>query len=74
MKEFLADQLGSADPKMNLDQVWIMDKDGTLLFQPEHPEMVFRNIYQREGSCRSCHISFDYTEEILMKRQGTARL
>ncbi len=71
MKEFLADQLGSADPKMELDQVWIMDKDGTLLFQPEHPEMVFRNIYQREGSCRSCHVSFDYTEEILLKRQGT---
>ena len=47
MKEFLADQLGSADPKMNLDQVWIMDKNGTLLFEPDHPEMVFRNIYQK---------------------------
>jgi len=71
MKEFLADQLGSADPKMDLDQIWIMDKNGTLLFQPEHPEMVFRNIYQREGSCRSCHPSFNYTEEILSKREGT---
>ena len=70
MKEFLANQLVSLDPKMNLDQVWIMDKDGTLLFQPDHPEMVFRNIYQREGSCRSCHLSFNYTEEILSKGQG----
>jgi len=71
MKEFLIDQLGSADPKMDLDQIWIMDKDGTLLFQPEHPEMVFRNIYQREGSCRSCHTSFTYTEQVLSRRQGT---
>ncbi len=72
MKEFLVDQLRSADPKMNLDQVWIMDKDGTLLFEPDHPEMVFRNIYQRGGSCSSCHPSFNYIEEILVKKEGTA--
>jgi len=72
MKEFLVDQLRSADPKMNLDQVWIMDKDGTLLFEPDHPEMVFRNIHQKGGSCSSCHFSFNYVEEILMKREGTA--
>jgi|GEM_PF-624032 len=71
MKEFLTGQLGSIDPKMNLDQVWIMDRDGTLLFQPDHPEMVSRNIFQREGSCRSCHVSFNYIEETLGKKQGT---
>ncbi len=72
MKEFLVDQLGSANPRINLDQIWIMDRDGTLLFEPDHPEMVFRNIYQKGGSCRSCHLSFNYIEEILMKREGTA--
>jgi len=71
MKEFLANELATADPKMNLDQVWIMDKNGTLLFQPDHPKMVFRNIYQKEGSCRLCHPSFDYIEKILIKREGT---
>lgn len=71
MREFLANQLGSVDPQMSLNQVWIVDKDGTLLFQPDHPEMVFRNIYQREGGCRSCHITFNYIEEILIKGQGT---
>ena len=70
MKAFLIDQLGSADPRMNPDQVWITDKNGTLLFQPDHPEMVFRNIYQREENCGSCHISFGYIEGILAKRQG----
>jgi len=72
MKEFIIDQLASVDPKMNLDQVWIMDKEGTLLFQRQHPEMAFRNIFQREQSCGECHLSFEYAEEILTKRQGTA--
>jgi len=71
MKRFLASQLGSMDPQLSLDQVWIVDNDGTLLFQPDHPEMIFRNIYQREGSCSQCHVSFNYVEEILRKRQGT---
>ena len=71
MKGFLADQLGSADPEMSLDRIWIMDKDGTLLFQADHPEMVFRNINQREGNCRQCHTSFHYVEEVLIKERGT---
>ncbi len=71
MKGFLANQLGSVDPQLNLNQVWIMDKDGTLLFQPGHPEMALRNIYKEEGSCRSCHISFSYIEKIIAKGQGT---
>ncbi len=71
MKEFLVNQLGSVDPKMNLNQVWIMDKDGTLLFQPDHPEMQFRNIFHRDGNCQSCHLTFRYAEEILTKKQGT---
>jgi PAS domain S-box-containing protein len=69
MKEFLINQLGAVDPQMNLNQIWIMDKDGTLLFQPDHPEMMFRNIFQREGNCRSCHFSFSYAEEILTRKQ-----
>jgi PAS domain S-box-containing protein len=71
MKEFLLDQLSSVDPKSNLDQVWIMDKDGTLLFQRQHPEMVSRNIYQRKDRCYQCHGSLNYAEEILKRRQGT---
>jgi len=71
MKGFLANQVGFEDPPMNLDQIWIVDKNGTLLFQPDHPEMVSRNIYQVEGSCPQCHPSFHYVEEILGKKVGT---
>lgn len=71
MKGLLANQVGIADPTRNLDRIWIVDKNGTLLFQPDHPKMVFRNIYQSEGGCQQCHTSFHYVEEILEKRQGT---
>ena len=71
IKGFLANQVGSVDPSMNLDRLWIVDKNGTLLFQPDHAEMVFRNIHQSEGKCQQCHASFHHVEEILEKRQGT---
>jgi PAS domain S-box-containing protein len=71
LKEFLTDQLSSADPRLTLDQVWIIDQNGTLLFHREHPEMMSWNIYQREGNCRQCHASFGYAEEVLRRKQGT---
>ena len=71
MKGFLVNQLAYADPQMNLDRIWIVDRNGTLLFQPDHPEMVFRNIYQGEGSCQKCHASFHHVEEILENKKGT---
>ena len=70
VKEFLATQLEVGSAGVSLDQVWIMDADGTLLFQPRHPDMVFRNIHGKESTCRSCHISFGWVEEILRKKEG----
>jgi PAS domain S-box-containing protein len=69
LKEFLTHEL--RDSKTNLHQVWIMEKDGRLLFHSEHPEMVLRNIYQRDESCNHCHTSFDYAKKILKERHGT---
>jgi len=71
MKGLLANQVGFGDPPMNLDRIWIVDQDGTLLFQPDHPGMVFRNIHQSEGNCQQCHASFHHVEEILENKQGT---
>jgi PAS domain S-box-containing protein len=70
VKEFVAKQLGAGDAGVSLDQVWIMDADGTLLFQPHHPDMILRNIRGSESTCRSCHISFGYVEEILRRKEG----
>jgi len=70
IKDFLAAQLRTEGPLVTLDQVWIMDADGTLLFEDHHPEMISRNIHQRDASCASCHVSFEHAEEILREREG----
>ena len=56
---------------MTTHYVWMMDRDSRLLFQSEHPEMVMRNIHQRDRTCIQCHVSFNYIDEILQKSEGT---
>jgi signal transduction histidine kinase len=55
--------------------LWIMDMNGTLLWQSEHPEMVLNRVAQREEAeergCTDCHTSFAYLDEILKRRKGT---
>ena len=70
LKEFLVDQLGFTVPQTNPHQVWIMDKEGRVLFQSEHQGMILRNIFQRDESCNQCHISFEYAERILKEGHG----
>lgn len=70
LKEFLASQLHFSAPEVKLHQVWIMDRDGKLLFQSEHPEMVSRNIYQKDETCNQCHHSFNFAEKILRQKEG----
>ncbi|MBI4446236.1 MAG: response regulator [Acidobacteria bacterium] len=53
------------------EAVWLMDDDGNLLLQTEHPEMEGRNFYLRDDSCKSCHNSFEYIEKMLAKKRGT---
>jgi hypothetical protein len=77
MKEFLSHQLDSLDPEIVLNQLWIVDHTGTLLFQSRHPEMVVRNIHQKDGSCDRCHLRLgaaaDAADRLLrtrVQRQG----
>ncbi|MBU0561122.1 MAG: PAS domain S-box protein [Bacteroidota bacterium] len=53
-------------------KMWIMDSKGTLLFQPDHPEMVLRNINRRDEECKTCHESFDHLAHLLVDNKGTA--
>lgn len=56
--------------------LWILDVNGTLLWQSEHPEMVLNRVAQKEEAeeqgCTDCHTSFAYVDEILKRRRGTA--
>ncbi len=49
----------------------VIDKNGTLLFSSEHPEMTLRNIRKTDETCSECHSSFEYAEQLLTSKQGT---
>lgn len=58
---------------MGLHELWIMDLNGTVLLQPNHPEMVMRSIQERNEACDQCHISFDHIGAMLKKTEGVTQ-
>jgi PAS domain S-box-containing protein len=71
LKEVLTAFLPLVSPYAAIENVWIVDKDGTLLFQSEHQEMALSNIKEHDKSCMQCHTSFDYVERILSAKKGS---
>lgn len=59
-------------PVMSLHKLWIMDRDGTVLLQSEHPEMLMKGIREKDETCNQCHPSFDYVETMLGQAEGVA--
>jgi PAS domain S-box-containing protein len=53
------------------EHAWILDKNGTVMYQSEHPEMIKFDVHQQDESCFECHNSFKYVETILSKTSGT---
>jgi PAS domain S-box-containing protein len=54
-------------------RAWIMDQDGTILLQSEHPEMAQENIFEVKSQCAQCHVSFDYAQQMLSNGVGIAQ-
>jgi PAS domain S-box-containing protein len=48
---------------------WMMDSEGTLLYHPNQPQMVGKNLYHTDPSCFTCHRSFD-TEKKMIEGQA----
>ena len=69
LNKFLANEL--KDSKLGEHRVWIMDREGTVLYHSGHPEMKSKNVRQPDKTCVQCHISFNYIDEILEKGEGT---
>jgi PAS domain S-box-containing protein len=72
IRDLLVAQLEAKGSMVSLDQIWIVDNDGTLLFDQQHPDMISRNIHRRDASCTSCHVSFGYVERIFHEGEGFA--
>ncbi len=49
---------------------FILDKSGAVLFHNTHPEMLLKNIYNRNKNCFNCHNNFDYVDKILSSQEG----
>lgn len=50
---------------------WILNEDGTLLYHPSHPEMIWRNIFKNDGTCFQCHESFNNEKRMIKGEIGT---
>jgi len=44
---------------------WMMDSEGTLLYHPNQPQMVGKNLYQTDQTCFECHKSFDTEKKMI---------
>ena len=71
IKRLLTDQASLAIESLGSKRLWIMDRQGNLLFHPTHEQMVPRNVYQNNQRCIQCHKSFAHVEKIVSGRQGT---
>lgn len=67
----ITEHLAILSPNMS-QRVWIMNRDGTILLQSEHPRMARENIRRLAPACTHCHDSFDYAEKMLAARKPDA--
>lgn len=52
------------------DYVWLLNKEGYLLYHPHHKDMLLRNMIKSEPSCQKCHQSFIFEQQMLMSDIG----
>jgi len=50
---------------------WILNEEGTLLYHPSHPEMIWRNIFKNDGTCFECHKNFENEKRMVGGYAGT---
>ncbi len=50
---------------------WMMDSAGTLLYHPNRPEMVGKNLYHTDQTCFHCHRSFDTEKKMIEGKTET---
>jgi PAS domain S-box-containing protein len=73
LEPILTEHLSSLGGKSSSQRVWIMDQDGTVLLQSEHPEMTRQNIHRPQAQCAQCHESFDYAKAMLATKAGVTQ-
>jgi len=70
LETVLTKHLATLAPKDSHARVWVMDQDGTVLLQPEHPEMVQKNVVRAGPQCAQCHVSLNFARKMLDTQVG----
>lgn len=52
------------------DFAWVLDDEGTLVYHPNHEDMLLQNIFQGNTECTDCHQSFDIQKNMLINKSG----
>lgn len=52
------------------DFAWILNDEGTLIYHPEHEDMILRNIFESTAECGDCHKSFEMQKNMLVQKSG----
>ncbi|MFO7524493.1 MAG: ATP-binding protein [Ignavibacteriaceae bacterium] len=52
------------------DFAWVLDDEGTLVYHPNHEDMLLYNIFESTEDCGNCHESFDVQKNMLLTKSG----
>lgn len=52
------------------DFAWVLDDEGTLVYHPNHEDMLLYNIFETAEDCGNCHESFDVQKNMLLTKSG----
>jgi PAS domain S-box-containing protein len=61
--------------RLNKDNfgLWVIDREGNVLFQSDHPGMEYNNIHDITDKCLSCHIENSYLQKIQKEETGNLK-
>ncbi len=57
----------------NIYSLWVMDIEGNILFQSDHPQMETRRVDNITGKCMNCHADKSYLNIIEANKNGTVK-
>ncbi len=59
--------------KDNIYSLWVIDIEGNVLYQSDHPNMEMRNVKDITGNCMNCHSDNSYLKTIQAENDGTVQ-
>ncbi|MDR3610208.1 MAG: PAS domain S-box protein [Ignavibacteriaceae bacterium] len=68
--EFFKANINNMNLKADKFGIWVIDQEGNVLFQSDHPSMESRNVNRLTNNCFNCHTGNSYLKEIQSNSTG----